>query len=986
MTEKKIKIGIDAGSTTLKIIVLDQNDNIIYKSYRRHKADVNSVFINELEKINLQISITNFQLTITGSAGMGIAERCGVPFVQEVVAAVELVQKRFPHCRTLFDLGGEDAKMVFFGENRHPDIRMNGSCAGGTGAFIDQMASLLNIPVENFGEQAEHYEKIYPVASRCGVFAKTDIQNLIARNISVPDIAASTLYAVALQSVTTLARGCDIVPPVLCIGGPLTFIPALRRQFCEILKLKNEELLLLENSEFFPAFGAALMAESQIFTIKEIIEKCKNSDKALNDNVLSPLFNNKKEYEEWKKNRDIKPFCFKSLENVNTQSLYLGIDSGSTTTKIVIIDDAQNIVYQYYTNNEGNSLKKVSEGLAEFFNQTKEQNIEAKIVSSAVTGYGEELIKQAFNLDFGIVETMAHLAGAKFINPDVSFILDIGGQDMKSIFVRNGVISNIELNEACSSGCGSFLQNFASTMNLTLAEFTQKACLAKNPADLGTRCTVFMNSKVKQSLRENAGIDDIAGGLAYSVVKNCLFKVLKISNINALGENIVVQGGTFRNDAVYRALELLSGKKVSATDYPELMGAFGAAIYAFSNNKEQKTEHKNNFDVPKYTNKELNCKGCTNQCSIVRFDFENGNVCYAGNKCEKIFFSKNSAKEKGYNFFDKKNEIIFKINDLLTKNKTKIGIPRALNLYENFPFWKTLFENCGFEVKLSPESTFKLYQSGVGSVMSDNICFPAKLAHGHILSLAEQGVSRIFYPLVPKEEQEFCSSSNSYNCPIVSGYPDVIRSAINPEKFGIAYDTPVISFHNNENLKRSCWKYFENLFVDKKIFEQAFATALQEKNETLRQLIDYQQNLLQKAINDNSLIFVVAGRPYHADALINQKTGQILADLGVITLTDDVFRASNFSEAGEWKNLNIVSQWSYPNRVIQTALQVSKLPQNVQMIQLNSFGCGPDSFLMDETAAILKHAGKNLTIIRIDEIASAGSVRLRLRSLVESLK
>jgi len=766
-------------------------------------------------------------------------------------------------------------------------------------------------------------------------------------------------------------------------------------------------------------------------SLQEIIEKCKNSDKALNENVLPPLFYSKKEYEDWKNNRDIKPLRHCGLDPQSSlktwdsdfhqsygNNLFLGIDSGSTTTKIVIIDDEQNIVYQYYANNEGNSLKKVSEGLTEFFNLAKEQNIEAKIVSSAVTGYGEELIKQAFNLDFGIVETMAHLMGAKFINPDVSFILDIGGQDMKSIFVRNGVISNIELNEACSSGCGSFLQNFAATINLTLSEFTQKACLAQNPADLGTRCTVFMNSKVKQSLRENAGIDDIAAGLAYSVVKNCLFKVLKINNLNLLGDNIVVQGGTFRNDAVYRALELLSDKKVSATDYPELMGAFGAALYAkemqnlelkMENEKTAYEKQNSSFLTLNFSSKtkELNCKGCTNQCAIVRFDFENGNVCYAGNKCEKIFTSSSKSTKKGFNAFEKKLEIMFcpqppqgalsglpkspPVGDL----GGLIGIPRVLNLYENFPFWKTLFENCGFEVVLSPESNMELYKKGVSSVMSDNICFPAKLVHGHILSLVEERVNRIFYPLVPKEEQEFYSSSNSYNCPIVSGYPDVIRSAIDPEKFGIKYDTPVISFHDEENLKRSCWKYFENLGVDKKTFEQAFSTALQEKTEKRRQLIEFQQDMLQKAIDENSLVFVVAGRPYHADPLINQKTGQILADLGVVVLTDDVFRASpNPSEGGEkapslgggWGRLNIVSQWAYPNRVIQTALQVAKLPQNVQMIQLNSFGCGPDPFIMDETAEILKHAGKNLTIIRIDEIASPGSVRLRLRSLVESLK
>ncbi|MDR1739883.1 MAG: acyl-CoA dehydratase activase-related protein, partial [Bacteroidales bacterium] len=774
------------------------------------------------------------------------------------------------------------------------------------------------------------------------------------------------------------------------------------------------------------------------FTLQEIIDRCKTGNKGSNvSNAMPPLFRSESEYENWKANRSVKELNFTSLKDgIFKETLYLGIDSGSTTTKIVIIDDAQNIVYQRYANNEGNSLKKVSEGLQEFFRQAKEAGVSARIAASAVTGYGEDLIKQAFNLDFGIVETMAHLAGAKYINPDVSFILDIGGQDMKSIFVRNGVISNIELNEACSSGCGSFLQNFASTMNLTLAEFTQKACLAPAPSDLGTRCTVFMNSKVKQSLRENAGIDNIAAGLAYSVVKNCLFKVLKISNINTLGDNIVVQGGTFRNDAVYRALELLSGKNISTTNYPELMGAFGAALYAqqMSRNSsnlcvaphlvnthypsdnsvlrdlraltfevlETSSENlnKNLFTIPKYETKEITCKGCTNQCRIIRFNFENGNICYAGNKCEKMFSSSTKTKDNHFNSFDYKNDVIFGLSNDIRRDLSnlEIGIPRVLNIYENYPFWKTLFEDCGFEVRLSPKSTFEQYQSGVGSIMSDNICFPAKLVHGHILSLVEQGINRIFYPIVPKDEYEFGSSSNSYNCPIVSGYPDVIRSAIDPE---IPYDTPVISFHSEKALKKSCETYFSGLGVDKRTFSKAFANALQNKNQTQKQLIENQQKLLEKALIENSLTFVVAGRPYHADPLINQKIGQIIVDLGVGVLTDDVFRtefdtgkiaetvenAKNTEKQslnllnGAGGNLNIVSQWSYPNRVIQSALQVARLPQNIQMIQLNSFGCGPDSFFMDEAAAILQHSNKNLTIIRIDEIASPGSVRLRLRSL-----
>ena len=584
------KIGIDAGSTTLKFIVLDAHGTIIYKAYRRHKADIQGTFEKGLRQINRTLRNAPVQLCITGSAGIGLAERLGTDFIQEVVASIELVQKRFPEVRVLFDLGGEDAKMVFFAEKRHPDIRMNGSCAGGTGAFIDQMASLMNLPVEELDRQAQVYEKIYPIASRCGVFAKTDIQNLISRNIPSADIIASTLHAVALQSITALARGYDIVPPILCTGGPLTFIPALRKAFCSILNLQPEDMLLPGNSEYFPAWGAALHIDEHFreHSIEQLLYSLSNQTSA-KETALPVLFRDETDCREWKNNRKIKPLHFLSMDNQQEINCFLGIDSGSTTTKMVAIDSQCNIRYHYYAINEGNSLKKVAQGLCEFYRQAKEKGVKINVLSSAVTGYGEDLVKSALNLDYGIVETMAHLSGAQFANPDVSFILDIGGQDMKSIFVNKGVISNIELNEACSSGCGSFLQNFASTMHLGLGEFSQKACLASHPADLGSRCTVFMNSKVKQSLRENAGVDDIAAGLAYSVIKNCLFKVLKISNLNELGEHIVVQGGTFKNDAVYRALELLSGKSVSSTDYPELMGAFGAALYA---GKQWKKEAK----------------------------------------------------------------------------------------------------------------------------------------------------------------------------------------------------------------------------------------------------------------------------------------------------------------------------------------------------------------------------------------------------------
>jgi predicted CoA-substrate-specific enzyme activase len=990
MKTKFMKIGIDVGSTTIKIIVLDDADRIAYKYYCRHNANIKNGFENGLRNVAIKFPEANFTVTITGSAGLGIAERTNIPFVQEIIASIRTMQRYFPHAQTMLDLGGEDAKMVLFNENGHPDIRMNSSCAGGTGAFIDQMASLLNVTIEQFCEEAMYYEKIYPIASRCGVFAKTDVQNLMSRNIAIPDIAASTLYAVALQSITALLRGSKVSPPILCIGGPLTFIPALREAFRTVLCLSEKDLLLPENSEYFPAWGAALHIEScaTIFTVNELIKKYKDKSYTYRQ-CLPVLFESAEDYEKWKISRKIKSINFKPIEKQMQKKMqcFLGIDSGSTTTKIVIMDAEQNVIYHYYVNNDGNSLQKVIEGLNSFYYKANKQGINIQILSSTVTGYGEDLVRTALNLDFGIVETMAHLAAAQFIEPNVSFILDVGGQDIKSIFIQDGVISNIELNEACSSGCGSFLQSFASTINIDISDFSRTACIARHPSDLGSRCTVFMNSKIKQALKENADIADIMAGLAYSVVKNCLFKVLKISNLNTLGENIVVQGGTFKNDAVYRALELLSNKSITSTNYPELMGAFGAALYAYrkwkiTGKESSFTGEKILKNINNISSSKIQCKGCANTCSIIKFKFENDNICYAGNKCEKIFCNSTKIETKGYNAFEKKNEILF---DYVPKQSTiRIGIPRVLNMFENFPFWQTLFAGCGYEVILSPESTFKLYQKGAGNVMSDNICFPAKLVHGHIISLIDQKVNRIFYPLISKEHKEFKYSSNSYNCPIVSGYPEVIRSSIDPKgNFDISFDTPVIGFNDDKTLKKTCQRYFSELGINNKTFNIAFKNALMKRDETREQIIHFQKTILQKAILNNSIVFIVAGRPYHSDTYIHQKIGQILSDLGVCVLTDDVFRKE--SENG-YNNLNIVSQWSYPNRVIQSAMQVAKLPQNIQMVQLNSFGCGPDSFLMDEATNILKNAGKNLCVIRIDEITSYGSIRLRLRSLVESLK
>ncbi len=987
------RIGIDVGSTTLKIVVLDSLKEIIYKVYKRHKTNINQILSEELGHIVEEFPDTDFSVAITGSAGMGVSERTQIPFIQEVVASVAVVNKMYPQTGTLIDLGGEDAKMVFFNEGKQPDIRMNGNCAGGTGAFIDQMADLMNIPIKELGDNAFDYKKIYVIASRCGVFAKTDVQNLICRNVPVADIAMSIFHTVALQSITSLTKGYDLQPKIICIGGPLTFLPALRHAFADLLKINGSDLIIPENGEYFPALGCAFYDKENplFFDLNELIEKLNSNDSSQKD-TLPALFENEQDYIHWKENRKTKKLKTSPLKEKQNLNCFLGIDSGSTTTKILVMDEDENIVYSFYAPNEGNPLKKTIEGLRAFHQQIAETNSSVRFLACTATGYGEDLIKSALNLDYGIVETIAHLSGAQYVNPEVSFVLDIGGQDMKSIFTDKGIISNIELNEACSSGCGSFLQNFAATMNMGMEDFSQSACMAKYPSDLGSRCTVFMNSKVKQALRQSADLGDIAAGLAYSVIKNCLFKVLKISNLNQLGEHIVVQGGTFRNDAVYRALELLSEKSVSSTDHPELMGALGAALYA--KKMWMQNENETTFtglellpDTNFIDSKEIQCKGCTNQCSVLCFKFDNGNTSYAGNKCEKVFFNRETATDKGYNAFEIKNKILFGNSYYPSEDNSKklrMGIPRVLNMFENYPFWNTLLSECGFEVVLSPESTFDLYQKGVGSVMSDNICFPAKLVHGHIHALVEQKVDRIFYPMVIKEEKEFDNSNNSFNCPVVSGYPDVIRSSMEPEeRFRIPFDKPVVTFSSIKSLKKSCFAYLSKFGIKKDIFNKAFENALKKREIVKWKLRNEQKTIFDKAVKDKKWVFVVAGRPYHTDPLIHQKVGQILSDLGIEVFTDDIFLTN---EKSGFNNLNIISQWSYPNRVVKAAMEVAKLPYNVQLVQLNSFGCGPDSFFMDEVSDILKQAGKNHTILRIDEIASPGSIRLRLRSLIESLK
>lgn len=989
-----INIGLDAGSTTVKIVATDKNNNIIFKEYRRHFADISGTIVSVLELLAKKAGDSHSHLSITGSAGMGISERTKIPFVQEVVASCELILNKFPSIKTLVDIGGEDAKMIFFREGKSPDIRMNGNCAGGTGSFIDQMASILNVEVGELDDLAKKSTTVYPIASRCGVFSKTDVQNLLARNVSKEDIAASIFHAVSMQVITSLSRGYKIESQVFLCGGPFTFIPSLQKAFIKQSDLSPDQVLVSEYAEVIPAWGAAINASEQIETklISEYIKLIKESEKRTfiyNNKYLKPLFVDKSDREKW--NEEKKKYKLPSIqaEDLEDDKCFIGIDSGSTTTKIVATDSKGRVFFRFYDKNKGNSLETASYGLSQLYEAAKKAGKNLIVSGSCVTGYGEDLIKKAFSLDHGMVETIAHYTAAYYFNPKVSFILDIGGQDMKATFIENGTIKRLEINEACSSGCGSFIETFAHSLNHSPADFSEIAFDSKIPCDLGTRCTVFMNSKVKQSLREGASVADISAGLGYSVIKNCLNKVLKLKDISELGEHIMVQGGTFRNLAVIRALENEIGKNVMISDYPELMGAYGSALFALNHSKAEQADQKkillNELVRPQtYSSKLSICKACENQCTVTSFRFENGNQYFSGNKCEKIFSNLGEKTKKGINIYQEKYDLLF---DRKSNNESKIrlGIPRALGIYENYPFWYTLFSACGVEVVLSDTSTMKLYEKGIATVMADNICFPAKLANGHIFNLIEKKVDRIFLPFIVYENKEDAATTNSYNCPIVSGYSEVIRSAIDPEKqYGIPFDSPTFTFKDRKLMKKACALYLQSIMSDisKKTIENAFSKALQAQDEYESTLNKRSKEIFEKAEKANRPVVLLAGRPYHSDPLIQHKIADIIADFGVDVISEDIVRDGE----SDPKDVQSVMQWAYTNRIFKSALWAAKAPENLHYIELTSFGCGPDAFIIDEVTDILKRKGKNATFLKIDDINNIGSTRLRIRSLIESLK
>lgn len=976
----KYRIGLDIGSTTAKVVLLDDSGRKIWSEYKRHNTHVNDLLREYVGELRPIIGGEEFSLCVTGSVGMAVSEQLGVPFVQEVIAASVFVKYKYPNVKTLIDIGGEDSKIISLHDNRS-DLRMNGNCAGGTGAFIDQMSKLLGVSNDELSQLAERSTSVQPMAARCGVFAKTDVQNLISRNIPQEDIAASIFHAIAVQTMTALAHGMTFDFPILLCGGPLSFMPSLRKAFADYLHCKNEELLIDDDSKLIPAYGCALSVKEDdarltLDFMDQQLEKASSLNKVRT--VLPKLFANTEDYTSWvrtKNSLNVEVQPMKANEDV-----YLGIDSGSTTTKVIAVRKSGEVVFSHYVSSNGHPIETVRDSLKLMQQEAEKQGAKLYILASCSTGYGEELIKTAFNLDFGIIETLAHYRAAVRMNPDVSFILDIGGQDMKAIWVDKGIVTRVEINEACSSGCGSFIQTFAESLGYKVQEFASMACMAENPCDLGSRCTVFMNSKVKQVLREGASTSDISAGLAYSVVNNCLYKVLKLRDKSDLGVNIVVQGGTMRNDAIVRALEILTGCSVQRSSMPEMMGAYGCALYSADQAYDVKRPLEQFIvSADSFTTDKLHCHGCENRCCVTRYHFGDRKY-YSGNKCETVFSNSTTKEGKGQNIYRIKNQLLFDRDCQTAKTGMRIGVPRCLNMFENYPFWHALLTTVGFQVVLSEPSQMSGYEQSVCTVMSDNICFPAKLAHSHIHNLQQQGVNRILMPYVVYEAKESPTSTNSYNCPIVSGYSDVIRSSMSPD---VPIDSPVINFGDKSLLTKQLEHYLSSLGVAKNLINKAIETAIAEQTKYEAAIAGQAEMLFAEAKAKNMLTIVLAGRPYHTDPLIQHKLGDILTGLGVQVISEDIVRHHDDWSDGK---TNSVRQWTYVNRIIKAANWVASQTDDIQFVELTSFGCGPDAFIQDEVRDILSRHGKSLTLLKIDDVTNVGSLKLRVRSLIESIR
>ena len=962
-------LGIDVGSTTVKVAAID-GEKIIYKSYVRHFSCVKETVLNELKEVRKKCR-GKFSVSITGSAGLGLSERSGLNFLQEVQSAFIAIRKFYPDADAAVELGGEDAKIIFI--TGGTEQRMNGSCAGGTGAFIDQMATLLNISVSEMDEYALKAEKIYAIASRCGVFAKSDIQPLINQGARKEDIAASIFQAVVDQTVSGLAQGRRIKGKVLFLGGPLYFLKALRKAFKDTLKLSDENAVFPEDAPCFMAIGAALGSVGQKEqSIDEIIGKLEKVEESEGITTTEPLFSGKEEYAEFVKRHRATDLQFADIQNYSGDC-YLGIDSGSTTTKLILITPDCRILYSHYQSNNGQPLDVIIKKLKEIYALGGGR---LKIRASAVTGYGEDLIKSAIKADFGIVETVAHFKAALHFNPKVDFIIDIGGQDIKCFKIKNGAIDSIMLNEACSSGCGSFIQTFAKAMGMEIDKFSQQGLYAKHPVELGSRCTVFMNSAVKQAQKEGAGVDDISAGLSSAIVKNAIYKVIRAKNADELGENIVVQGGTFLNDAVLRSFEKETGKKVIRPGIAGLMGAFGAALYAKEKCSGDSTVlDKDGLENFTYTSKSSNCHGCTSNCNINIITFGDNRKFISGNKCERGAGLKPASGHLDIYTY-KQERLLQSINGV--KGKYKVGLPLQLGMYEQLPLWAGFFESLGFEVVLSEKSSRNLYFKGQHTVASDTACYPAKLIHGHIESLLDTGVDFIFMPCESYNIDEHCSV-NHYNCPVVAYYPELLKAnneRLNSDNFIMPY----IDLNMQKNTVLKLYAQLKKYGVSKKNVRKALKEGFKRLESYHLDVKAKADEILKRAQEEGRQTVIFAGRPYHLDNEINHGINKLLTSLNLAVLSED-----SIFEKGDAVKVNVLNQWTYHARLYRAADFAAK-HENINLVQLVSFGCGLDAITSDEVRAILEKSGKLYTQIKIDEINNLGVVKIRLRSMLAAIE
>lgn len=980
----KYKLGIDIGSTTVKIALLGEENQLVYSEYQRHLSDIKNTVINIVKTCYESVGDASVRVCITGSGGLSLSKWIHINFIQEVIACSKAVELIIPQTDVVIELGGEDAKITYFSGSI--EQRMNGSCAGGTGAFIDQMAVLLDTDAAGLNEYAKGYKTIYPIASRCGVFAKTDIQPLINDGARKEDIAASIFQAVVNQTIGGLSCGKPIRGKVAFLGGPLYFLSELRTRFIESLNLKDEEAVSPMHSQLFAAIGAALAAEKgKPIPFKNIVARLEGIKDIADDEVkhLEPLFQDEKDYKDFVKRHNQAKVVRSNIKDYKGKG-YLGIDAGSTTTKVVLIGESGELLYSKYCGNEGNPLNKLVEILGELYDQMPE---DMKLCKCTVTGYGEALIKAALHADYGEIETIAHYKAAAHFLPGVDFILDIGGQDMKCLRIKNGAIDSILLNEACSSGCGSFLEGFANSLKLTVEQFANEALFAIAPVELGTKCTVFMNSKVKQAQKEGARIPDLSAGLSYSVIRNALFKVIKIRDAKDLGNKIIVQGGTFYNDAVLRCFERITGREAVRPEIAGLMGAYGAALISKERYREGEEstllskEELRDFSM-KVTSRR--CGKCTNQCLLTINTFSNGDNYIAGNRCERGAGIEQNSQEKLPNLYEYKYRRTFNYSPLTQEEAVRgsIGIPRVLNMYENYPFWFTLFHSLGFRVVLSSSSSKKLYEKGLETIPSESACYPAKLCHGHIIDLIDKGVTTIFYPSIVYEKKEYQDASNHYNCPIVISYSEVIHKNVDElKKMKIRLINPFLSLDNTKILVKRLTEELADYHISEEEMRYAVNSACEERERYKKDIRRKGEEVLAYLKKEKIHGIVLCGKPYHVDPEINHGIANLIVSYGMAVLTEDSI--SHLS--GLKTKLRVVDQWVYNSRLYRAASLVAKEPC-LDLIQLNSFGCGLDAVTSDQIAEILATGGKLYTMIKIDEGNNLGAAKIRIRSLKAAME